>query len=698
MNKIEKIGIAGIGPFKKGVVLPIVPGVSFLYGKNLLNGGNANAVGKSLLGNSISDIFYEPAVRQDKPKIGKRFVEFTKGKKRICVVHEVNKTEKLRVMVDGEDQSARTISATRKLAAELWGVTQDEFATYGFVDAAVPHPLVKGGTAARKAFFTSFFRLDQLDAEKKVFQKQLAEVNKVKAAHEELAKAFASARSDMLGKDERVALEAQLVEDEAELQRLVALQEKAAASQRLTAFKEVAGDKLDKLHLVKRTVKDIRRDLSDAAKAEEQLEDYKLYLKELRRYETAAAGLDLSQDVEELRKLAQECDKVESQLEQLDELEEPKKPRSDGIEKPDTDLGELEAEERKLRHALEHSRKFDKGVCGTCGQEVKARKPVEIRAELTEVLNGIEAWSIYTDHQRRLKLYKERKVEYDKAVAEKDSLTARLKKLKPKRELYHKLSRLNKPVKVEKPERIYDVKALEVELELTKFAEDNEELIEQLKTYKPIKFDHTRLTKVQEQVYAARAKLDLHASVKKRALKIRERLGELREAMLTQSALELILEGYSDKAMKKMAIESISNHLMATVNRYAALVFENYSFEFVWGTQIQILVHRPEGTSDVRKLSGAESMLFTLILILSQLVFVPKSKRLSLLILDEPYASFSEGTAELFAKLLPHIVQVIPSVLIITPKSEYRFAGATEFTAIKQQGGTVIRKGHPNDL
>ena len=199
-------------------------------------------------------------------------------------------------------------------------------------------------------------------------------------------------------------------------------------------------------------------------------------------------------------------------------------------------------------------------------------------------------------------------------------------------------------------------------------------------------------------MYAARAKLDLHASVKKRALKIRERLGELREAMLTQSALELILEGYSDKTMKKMAIESISNHLMATVNRYAALVFENYSFEFVWGTQIQILVHRPEGTSDVRKLSGAESMLFTLILILSQLVFVPKSKRLSLLILDEPYASFSEGTAELFAKLLPHIVQVIPSVLIITPKSEYRFAGATEFTAIKQQGGTVIRKGHPNDL
>lgn len=697
MNKIEKIGIAGIGPFKKGVVLPIVPGVSFLYGKNLLNGGNANAVGKSLLGNAIADIFYEPTVRQDKPKVGKRFVEFTKGKQRIRILHEVNKTESLRVLVDGEDKAARTNSATKKLAAELWGVTQDEFVTYGFVDAAVPHPLVKGGTAARKAFFTSFFRLDQLDAEKKIFQKQLLEVKKVKAVHEELTKAFASARADMLSKEERTSMEAELADAKDELKRLQALQEKAEKQQRLAAFKGVAGDKLDRLGEVVRTVKDVKRDIADAAEAEEQQEEYQAYRRALERYRKDAEGLDTSISLEVLEKAARKCNDLEDRIEELRSLEEPE-PVKPPKGKPGKEKAALEAESRRLKHELEHSRKFNEGVCGTCGQTVKARKAQVVKEELAQVQEELTTWADYEARLLRYEKYVVARDEYAAAKQELATATQTFRQLRQQRELYKKRKNLVKPEKVEKPAKVYDVQALTKELEITKFAEDNADMIEALKDYKPVKFDHSKLNAVQERVYSLKAKLDLHNTVKKRALELRDRLGDLRVAMEKQSALELILEGYADKAMKKMAIESISQHLMATVNRYAALVFENYSFEFVWGTQIQLLVHRPEGTSDVRKLSGAESMLFTLILILSLLVFVPKSKRLSLLILDEPYASFSDGTAELFTKLLPHITQVIPSVLIITPKAEFRVAGAAEFTAVKQVGGTAIKKGHPNEL
>lgn len=697
MNKIEKIGIAGIGPFKKGVSLPVVPGVSFLYGKNLLNGGNANAVGKSLLGNAIADIFYEPQVRQDKPKVGKRFVEFRKGKRLIRVINEAGKTTRTRVLVDGTERSARTASATKQLAADLWGVTQDEFASYGFVDAAVPHPLVKGGTAARKAFFTSFFKLDQLDAEKKVFQKRLLEVKKVKAAHEELNKAFASAKADMLSKEEKQALEAELETLQAELEVLRKRQERAEKQQRIAAFKELAGDKLGRLSEVTRTSKEIRRDLAAAEEAAEQLEDYKLYQRELARYKEATAGVDTSIPVDELKQIADKCDALESEIAQLERITQPTKP-GDAVEKPDTARADLERTERQLRHELEHSQKFDKGVCGTCGQEVKARPTRVVKTALAGVQDELEAWTDYEDYLQRVDVYKGKKAEYAAAQERIAELSERVKKLRPKRELYTKLKNLLKPAKVEKPKHTYDVTALNSELEITRFAEDNKELIELVKEFKPVKFDAKRFNEVQEKVYEAKAALNLHNSVKKRALEIRARLGELREALSEESALEVILEGYSDKAMKKMAIEAISGHLMKTVNRYAALVFENYSFEFVWGTQIQMLVHRPEGTSDVRKLSGAESMLFTLILILSLLVFVPKAKRLSVLILDEPYASFSDHTAELFTKLLPHIVQIIPSVLIITPKSEFRVANAAEFTLVKQVGGTVLKKGHPNDL
>lgn len=697
MNKIEKIGIAGIGPFKKGVSLPIAPGVSFLYGKNVLNGGNANAVGKSLLGNAIADIFYEPQVRQDKPKAGKRFVQFTKGKNTVKIVHASQRGGRLQVMVNGEDVGARTASATKKKAAEEWGVTQDEFATYGYVDAAVPHPLVKGGTTARKAFFTSFFRLDQLDAEKKVFHKRLTEVRKVKAAHEELNKAFASARADMLSKDDKTKLEGELEEAQAELAVLRKRQEQAEKQQRLAAFKEVAGDKLTRLDEVTRSSKEIRKDIAAAEEAEEAIADYKLYQRELARYKEQTEGLDMSVPLNELKKLAAEYDHCEVELSRLQDIRAPSKP-TDKVDKPGTPLADLERKERQLEHEVQHSRKFNKGVCGTCGQEVKARSLDEVQAELVQVEERIEAWADYTEYRRKLESYREKKEQYDDAQTRIAEISTRIKKLKPKKELYEKMKGLRKPEKVAKPDTVYDVAALNRELEITRFAEDNEELIELLKDFKPVKFDAKRFNEVQEKVYEAKAALNLHNNVKKRALEIRERLSELREALAEESALELILEGYADKAMKKMAIESISSHLMQTVNRYAALVFENYSFEFVWGTQIQMLVHRPEGTSDVRKLSGAESMLFTLILILSLLVFVPKSKRLSLLILDEPYASFSDGTAELFTKLLPHIVQVIPSVLIITPKSEFRVAGASEFTLVKQPGGTVLKKGHPNDL
>lgn len=698
MNRIEKIGVSRIGPFKKGVVLPIVPGVTFLYGKNELSNGNANAVGKSLLGKSIQELFYEPEVRGDKQKTGRRFVTFYQGKKQIKVVSNLSGKEDVELFVNGEDVSARTNAQTKKQAAALWGVSQEEFATYGLVDSQVPHPLVKGGTTARKAFFNSFFGLDRMDEEKKIFAKKLSEIRKVKAAHAELEAAFSSVRRDMLPKAEREALEVGVANAQAQLDKLISKQERASASQQIAAFASVAAPKLKALQ--KRTVRDvgtISKELKEAAKVQEQLDEYKDYLRARKRYEIAAEGLDLSKDMEMLRRNARLYDSSVARLEEIGELDEPKFTEA-APKKPKIPRVELEASQRRLKHALEHSRKFAKGVCDTCGQDVKAKDPKIVKRELAEVDAALETWDEVDEYKALAKEHETKHARYLELQAEVRKLRKELPGLKTDAALYRKRSELVKPKKVEKPEAVYDVRELELELELARFAEDNEDMIEALKTYKPVDFDPKQLNVVQEKLYAMKAKLELHNSVKKRAAEMRDRLGELQEAMAKQQMLEIILEGYADRAVKKMAIESISTHLMASVNRYAALVFENYSFEFVWGTQIQILVHRPEGTSDVRRLSGAESMLFTLILILALLVFVPKRKRLSLLILDEPYASFSEGTSELFTKLLPHITQVIPSVLVITPKSEFRIAGATELTVVKTSDGSVIMKGHPSEI
>lgn len=697
MNVVQKIGIAGIGPFKKGVILPIEAGVSFLYGKNLLNGGNANAVGKSLLGNAIGDIFYEPEVRHDKPKAGKRIVVFRKGKSEVKVVHQAGKGERVTLFVNGEDKSARTPSQTKKEAIAKWGLSAEEYQTYGFVDASIPHPLVKGGTPARKAFFTSFFGLDQMDAEKRIFVKELAEVKKVKAAYAELESAFASARVDMLSKEQRLKIESQLAKCEQQLVKLKRNQEQYMKGQRIEAFLSVAGSRLKRLDEVTRSSKEVKADIRAANAAAEQQEEYDAYKKALTRYKEQIQHLDMEISFEELEAEFKTYTKALNVVQRLSDVELPEKDFV-RVKPPATERAELERKERQLEHALQHSTKFKTGTCETCGQAVKAEKPASIKAKLQAVQDELELWAAHEKGERANKRFKEEYGAAETEIAVRDAAQKVVDRLKDIPEAYEKRRRLVKPEKVERPDQVYDLDALRKELELTVFAEENAELIEELPNYKPVDFDPAQLNDVQERVFKLKARLDLHNSVKTRAQEIRTRLTELKEAMQKQQSLELILEGYSDKAMKKMAIESISKHLMASVNRYAALVFENYSFEFVWGTQIQILVHRPEGVSDVRKLSGAESMLFTLILILSLLVFVPKNKRLSLLVLDEPYASFSDGTAELFTKLLPHITQVIPSVLIITPKSEFRVDGAHEFTMMKQHGGTVLKKGHPDEL
>lgn len=692
MNKIEKIGIAGIGPFKKGVVLPIVPGVQILYGKNELKGGNANAVGKSLLGKALLDIFYEPEIRGDKRQ-GRRFVTFSKGGKKVKVM---SKDDSMTLLEDGKDISGRTKTATKKAAADLWGLTQDEFLTYGLVDAAVPHPLVKGNTAARKAFFTSFFGLDQMDREKKLFVKELAEIKKMKAAHAELTTAFAAARSDMLGKKERTALQEELQREEERLQTLLRLQEKAAAAQRVSTFLSLAKDKLKHLDKV-RAPKVVKQALAAARAAEEQQNEYEEYVADKRRYIKLTEGLDLKTPMRKLEEAAEELYKIRREITLLEDVDEPTRKVGKKVAKPEEDKDELLLDLRKAKHALQHSEQFAEGKCETCGQPVKAEDAGKIRKRISKIQQQLDAWDEYESWKSLAASIAEEQDAYDKASQQLEKLRKQEKVLAPLASLHKKRAALpEKPRRVEKPDRVYDTEALKKELELSLFREQNEELIEEAKSFKPVEFDPSELTDTQERVYEIRAKLKLHKTVKARAVAMRERLQEIAKATARQQELELIIDSYSDKAMKRMAIESISKHLMDSVNKYAAMVFEDYSFEFVWGTQIQMLVRRPTGVSDVRKLSGAESLLFTLILILSQLIFVPSSKRINLLVLDEPTASFSKETEELFIKLLAHITQVIPSVLIITPKKDFRVDGATAYTLVKQHGGTVLREGHPD--
>jgi DNA repair exonuclease SbcCD ATPase subunit len=367
------------------------------------------------------------------------------------------------------------------------------------------------------------------------------------------------------------------------------------------------------------------------------------------------------------------------------------------VEKPGTNKDELVAKASQYRHALQHARKFKTGVCGECGQEVKSADPELTKKRLDTVLTAIGEWE---DYEASVIKCKEALASYAIWMAAKKDAKAH----KANAETYDRRRGLKKPARVVKPLVEGDVKKLRADLATLDFCQPHLDTIVNLAKLSPedrtMKFDSTALDELTDKQSALKVKLEVHRSVKERARELKERMEELRELTTNEKALELLVSAYAEKAVKKMAIEAISQRLMAQVNKYAPLVFHDYHFDFVWDSQISIRVHRPgaDEPTDVRKLSGAESKLFTLIFVLAQLMFVPKNKRLSLLILDEPMASFSEETSELFQKLLPHILQLIPSILVVTPDARERLEGANEFTVLRTLRGSRIVKGHPNEI
>jgi len=182
----------------------------------------------------------------------------------------------------------------------------------------------------------------------------------------------------------------------------------------------------------------------------------------------------------------------------------------------------------------------------------------------------------------------------------------------------------------------------------------------------------------------------------------------MKEELKEEEALRLLVEAYSDKNIKRDAVKAVSSRLMAEVNKYAKSIFpEDFDFEFKWeSSKVQLLVNRRyrEGkktkvvTSDVRKLSGAESKLYTFVLVLAHLTFVPARKRSNVLILDEPDSNMSGETTESFKRLLPILNKVIPSIIVITPRTSERYEGAQEFTVLKEKGEARIVKGHPSTV
>lgn len=748
MNVLEAMGLEGVGPFKKQS-FRFTTGIHAIYGLNRSGGknsSNGNAAGKSMFFSSLPEMIYEEPIvgeKEDKLREGKRVFQFvTTSGKRILVAREAKgRQEHIDIKVNGKSLSHLTATKARAYLKKVFPVTQEEYNTYGHLDARVAHPLVMGTSTERKRFFTSFFSLDKIDAERRLFLAELAKLQQVKAAFSELKATYNKSKQDLLDTEEAQELETRLSKLKTILAGLNKQSGEAAEARRLIQFvvdaKEqilqlntaLAGDITEESFAEARTsneweYKKVKKDLKDAEQWEQYQRDNANYTeaytalstetkKFVRTHGSVKKALEVAKEASgmllrfnaDIKTARSDITTLRAQLGE---------PLPEKVVKPEENEGDLQTLKRAYTHQLEHAEQFQEGKCETCGQVVQVKDPKVLKKRLAAVTAKLIAHSDYALYVKAKKDARQLRLELEKAKGFLESAKGKAseyveaaghcevlrdmprkpapfagKKLQTKvlKRMLEELSERYLLLKFFSPHLDTLIQYRELTKEQKTKAKDSESL-------------HDRINDLQEKISKIHAKLEIHNTVKGRVADMRKRLVAMTKELKDEEPLRLLVQGFSDKHIKKKAIEAISSRLMTIVNKYAKIVFsEDYKFDFRWTTKLELRVHRryPDrvDVSDVRKLSGAESKLFTIILVIALLSFVPEHKRLSMIILDEPTANMSAETIQQFQELLPILQRLIPTVIVITPKDEV-YEGATPYTVLKKNGISTIVKGFPH--
>ena len=716
---LKALAVKNYGPFVDQTVFSFKPGVSVVYGLNKTSGANSknsNWVGKSLFFSSLSEILYdEPVVgtKQDKVKSGSRAVILTDGHDTVQIVRKSGKRDSTQIIENNRPIEHLTKNKAQQYIKSKWLLNKAEFETFVHLDSRIPHPLVMGSSTDRKHFFDSFFKLYRIDQERKLYVQALRKLQSSKQAYKEL-KAFYSQQKAGVIDPSKVK---QLVSD---IKSLKAEQKANAQSfelinqyNQLKAVYESLKDKLDSIDLS--TVSSQLQKLSAKQKKLKQLREhcieYRAYLKAKKQYANELSSLSELASTAPLAKLSKGNSlwlKYSEQLQdckdlQLQEVAKPKKLGSP------QDLNKLLVEQSKLEDLLRTSLKFKSGVCPTCGQPVKTHSIKDIKNELIAIqkrINEGQLWEQYLEQKQKYQHYIEQKQEQQKQLAD---LEQKVQKFEPYRNAYKERSKLPpEPTPVVKPQLTTkqvdeQLQELEVVLDKLKAIEPNVEQLQAYLNWSHITtFDYKKYNAQNEKLAHLEALYNLHKNSIEQVNKVKARLRELKTQLADEPWLNKLVEIFSDKQMKRAMVNQISQKLCQLMNKYAALVFnQDYRFELIWDTQLQLLCTRRVGkqvlTSDVRKLSGAESKLFTIILVLSLLSFVPSDKRPKVMILDEPSANFSTETTQAFIKLLDVLKQVVPCIVIITPRDDV-YPDSMPYTVVRTKDGSTIVPGLPDQV
>lgn len=711
--------------FKKQTFVLDSGHINLVLGQNFNGGGssNPNGAGKSLFFSQIIEfITDEPiiGVKKDKIRRGTRILEFSKAGKRYKVTRSFTEgKEKITVERDGKDLGIRELKAAKDMIDRVIGLSKEELYTFVYLDSQVGHPLIHGDTAVRKNFFVSFFKqFGVLNNFRKLVAAQVdlckSDLIRIEEAQGRMNSLKAKLPATPIKKLKAVVDELQeesssLATTVPELIRANSIREKyfSIRDKLRSLCMETKVTDLDEVQAKRKELRSLGRELSQEQDA---LDRYNSWLK------------SNAQSAARLEELSSKVGGIDAELlrTKLSELETRYATDKSNIRKLVSKVSEtedkleiLQSSKKKTKHRIDHL-SSDEGKCPTCGSDYvnKSAAPelASSKTRLKEIAKDIEST------QQELA---ESRSELELQTANTSRIEDRLRKLTAKLNLVDeynliKSSKSNSPPKPKRTQEqiTYGLSNVDTILDqlssmIPMFELKNEWFAvsshtrSQLKTLDLAEIN-SKMTEVSSKLASARVEYEMASSLRSEISDISDRLTELNSRVEDLDALKTLEGAFSKKGIEMILIKSLCSSLEQQVNKYSKLIFpEDYTFTFELDTNFSILVTRIHNskaeTSDVRKLSGAERKLFSLVLLISLLTFIPKSKRTNLLVLDEPTAAMGEDNKASLIRFLPVLQSIIPNIVVITPldKQDYAVINPKVWTVQKRGLQSRIVEGGP---
>jgi DNA repair exonuclease SbcCD ATPase subunit len=708
--------------------LTVITGLN-LEGVTKRAGGpaNTNFTGKSLFFSQLRDLFFPSGASgkaKDKIRSGEVELLIDVGNLAFEIVrYGKGKGDRFRITKNGKDVTPTTSADQAAYVARILGMSQDTYEVTYYLDHLKPHALRTGDTAQRKAFFTEFFELYAADEVRKKISTKRSEIRRDSAVLVELRDQLKA-----IPEDDGATIQASLDKWQGRVTAMTnlleALRERRALhdfrTQHASALSYLEAQRCTSVKVARHKLASMEASAEAGRKALADVRAQARYSVELDDYHQAQVGR-----LEFLQSLNVESDedleaKTEIMARRLRKAEAEHLAARTETQRADHAYAKVMLEYRdavqSMRDAksslIELNERGPNGTCATCGQETTNEHfDAEVSAAKKKIRSG---QTLVASLEEKLKTaMAEQTASTEKLAIWEGRVDATTRKL----EAYEKVPPI--PVEPKRPNGMSKDAPSPAKLqklldELTPTISALQDLLDE--SVRPLLLQHFGSTdepysneewdRISDKLRKAQVSvgvLESRQSALFEAATLREsltkRIAELEDSVKDTEPINVLYKAFSSNTgVKTLQIRSTCAILEAQVNKMAAQLFPNpYTFRFDLDKQFTLDVTRTVGkkevTSDVRKLSGAEAGLFDLLLSISLMSFLPASKRCNLLIMDEIDANFGPSVSQVFVSFLPKLAQMVPNILIITPKETNYGSDAVYYTVVHRAGQSKILTG-----